>query len=399
MDETQPGMPRPYYAGHARTEFLVAEATRSVGEVTFSPEPDPNPAHRSIRPLPGSELPPVLSSPQQPRRPSLSAANGGPFGQPSGPTSPTTPYGGLPPVEQSDFSISQFMASDQPPQFPNPSISEFGSFSSPPLNQPSSFSVAEREKPTSPRGGRFATFPVKALGPRPQPGVGSSFSTNPYISSPPMQESDRAPSIEIDRGGHDESFSSSVAQALSHSLDGSSSVAGPSSTQAAAPRDVKDGADFGPQRYSPPPPVYTPSNGQGLPIGAAPSQPPSAMQSGPGMLDVGNGKAPLVEEDEEEDVLAYMSPRLSASHESLPDVGDRRVRFGGVSDVEQELEKRHQEQDQIQASPPRVAPGGSHRVPVPALEAHLDAASGGRVSPEGMLCSPQSLCHVLIIAG
>ncbi|KAI0746842.1 hypothetical protein C8Q80DRAFT_1104754 [Daedaleopsis nitida] len=388
MDETQPGFPRPYYTGHARTEFLVAEAARAVGEVTYTPEPDTNSTHRSIRPLPGSELP-AMSSPQQPRRLSLSSANGGSFGQPSGPASPTTTYAGLPPVEQSAFSISQLMSSDQTPQLPNPSVSEFGSFSSPPSNPPSSFSVGEREKPTSPRGGRFATFPVKALGPRPQPGAGSSFSTNPYVSSPPMQESDRAPSIEIDRGGQ-ESFSSSVAQALSHTFDGSSGAAGSSSTQAAPPHDdVKGGTDFGPQRYSPPPPMYSPSDGQGLPIGAAPSQPPSAMQSGPGLLDMGNGKAPSVEEDDEEDVLAYMSPQLNRSHESLPDVGDRRVRFGGVSDVDKELEKRHQEQDQHQVSPPR-APGGRNRVPVPPLDEHLDASSNGRVSPEVQRAQPAS---------
>lgn len=266
MEQTQPGMPRPYYSGYARTEFLVAEAARAVSEIMYSPEPDPNATQRSIRQLPGVELPPV-PSPSQQRRMSVASGSGSAFGQAPGTpiqqgygmTSPAPGgYPGLPQVDESGFSVSPFMSSDPPRSLLPLATDEFGSFSSPPSQQPSSFSAAEKEKVASPRGGRFATFPIKALGPRPPPAStpGSGISTNPYISSPPMRDGDRVPSIEIDRN-NDESFSSSVAQALGHySMDGS--AAGPSagSSHFAPPRsslqDTKNG-DFAPQRYSPPP--------------------------------------------------------------------------------------------------------------------------------------------------
>lgn len=395
MEQTQPGLPRPYYTGHARTEFLVAEAARSIAEVSFSTEPDPNPTRRTIRQLPGLALPPI-GSPVQQRRMSLTSANGPPGFTPpqnvgSPISSPPASYRGLPQVEAGSFSISQFMSSDQPLQLTlNSEVNEFGSFSSPPSNQPSSFSAGERDKVASPRGGRFATFPVKALGPRPQPGPNP---TNPYITAPPMRDGDRAPSLEINRANDD--FSASVVQALDgYSLAGPSSGDGPSHLQQ-PDRDVKRAsAEFGPQRYSPPPPVYTPSNGQGLPAGAAPSQPPGAMQNGLGVLDTGKGKGPEQdeEEDEEEEGLAYMSPsRLIGSQESLPETGDRRVRFGGVNDVEAELERRHEQQEQAATVvPPPAAPvtstthGPPTRVPVPRFdEDELGAQQNGRLSPEG----------------
>ncbi|KAI0711220.1 hypothetical protein C8Q76DRAFT_797541 [Earliella scabrosa] len=414
LDQTQPGMPRAYYSGHARTEFLVAEAARSVAEISYSPDPDPNPSHRTIRQLPGPELPAVPSTSQQ-RRMSMGSANGVPYGQQSsqlGPSSPGPSYPGLPQVEASGFTVSPFMSPEQPSQSSmNPSVNEFGSFSNPPSTQPSSFSVAERDKPASPRGGRFATFPVKALGPRPPPGSNqpSNFAanpTNPYINAPPMQEGDRAPSIEIDRGNNnDDSFSASIAQALGeYTFEGSSTGAvGASSSR--PQQDVKNG-DFGPQRYSPPPPVYSPSDGQGLPMGAAPSNPPWAMQNGLGVLDMGNDKAtsrPQSPHEEDDDGLAYMSPsHLNDSRESLPHAsGDRRVRFGGVSDMEKELERRHEEQEHAAAAAaaapaaPPPPPTSTHvsptRVPVPPLlEEDIKEPETGRASPEVQCSQPAS---------
>ena len=389
MEQTQPGLPRPYYTGHARTEFLVTEAARAVSEIIYSPEPNPNPTQRTIRSLPGSELPPV-PSPSQQRRMSTMSANGQGLASPISPSSPTAAYSGLPHLEETGFSVSPFLGSQD--QMPQPSlgqsVSEFGSFSSPQLNQSSSFTAAERDKVASPRGGRFATFPVKALGPRPQPGPaqGSTISTNPYISSPPMREGDRAPSIEIDRPG-DESFSSSVAQALGqYTLDGPSGAGSSTSrynTQPPVPsQDTKHGADFGPQRYSPPPPMYTPSHDQGLPAGAAPSRPPAAMQDtlGTSEMHEDNGSSRPISTLEEEDGLAYMSPsRGNESTESLSHDGDRRVHFGGVADVDEELQKRHEGQEKpATASPPRVPT----RVPVPAMDEGLNSQNG-RTSPEG----------------
>ncbi|PIL27567.1 hypothetical protein GSI_10718 [Ganoderma sinense ZZ0214-1] len=407
LEPTQPGLPRSFYTGHARTEFLVSEAARSVSEVVYSPEPDPNPPHRSIRPLPGSELGPV-PSPSQQRRMSTLSTNSNPYGlaapQPGYVSSPSVGYPGLPQVEESGFSIQQFIAQEPPSQSPvltNPSVNEFGGYSSPLMsNQPSTISVVDRSTP-GPRGGRFATFPVKAVGPRPQP------STNPYINAPPMRDGDRVPSIEIDR--NDESFASSVANALNqYSLDGSSGSAGPSSgiqpPHDPPSRDVKSG-DFGPQRYSPPPPMYTPSEGQGLPVGAAPSNPPTGMRlhddGDPHSQVQGNGNGtgsgkgasrPLSALDEDEG-LAYMSPgRGDESAESLADDGDRRVRFGGVTDVDTELERRHHEQepDGTQPLPPpkQQQERGSYgqryaRVPVPALDQSANVQRNGWTLHDG----------------
>ncbi|KAI8986916.1 hypothetical protein BD414DRAFT_529164 [Trametes punicea] len=370
LEPTQPGLPRPYYTGHARTEYLVAEAAKSVAEVVYSPDPNPNASQRPIRPLPGSELP-ALPAPSQ-RRMSTSSTNG------QGGLSPTSPgpgsYPGLPQVEESGFGIQQFTSPGQPqsPESQNPPVSEFGTYSGAPAHsQAHSLSAAERAQPSSPRGGRFATFPVKAAGPRPLPGAAGSSSmstTNPYVA-PPLKDSDRAPSLDIDR--HDESFSSSVAQALGQRFDIDNSsppaqVASGSSSRFGAPQgppqDVK-GADFGPQRYSPPPPMYTPapSGGNQLPPGAAPPNPPSSLQVAAHDADQPAGSQPQPTAEEEEG-LAYMHSHENESNESVSDSGDRRVRFGGVSDVDQELVKRHAEEEAAAAAAQRTqSPPPSNR--------------------------------------
>ncbi len=332
------------------------------------------------------------------------STNSNPYGlaapQPGYVPSPSVGYPGLPQVEETGFSIQQFIAQEPPPHSPiltTPSVNEFGTYSSPPIsNQPSTISVVDRTTP-APRGGRFATFPVKAAGPRPQP------STNPYVNAPPMGDGDRVPSIEIGRN-NDESFASSVVTALNqYSLDGPPGSAGPSSgiqpPRGPPARDVK-GGDFGPQRYTPPPPMYTPSEGQGLPAGAAPSMPPTGMMyhDRPGGPDAhsqvqsnGNGKGALRPQSahDEDEGLAYMSPgRGNESAESLADDGDRRVRFGEVTDVDTELERRHHEQELHEAQPQqqqmqelqeRASYGQKYaRVPVPAMDEADSGSTGHR---------------------
>ena len=322
--------------------------------------------------------------------------------QPGYVPSPSIGYPGLPQVEEGGFSIQQFIAqepSSNSPVLTTPSVNEFGTYSSPPVsNQPSTISVVDRTTP-GPRGGRFATFPVKAAGPRPPP------STNPYVSAPPMRDGDRVPSIEIDRK-NDESFASSVANALNqYSLDGPSDSAGPSSgiqpPHVAPARDVKSG-DFGPQRYSPPPPMYTPSEGQGLPAGAAPSNPPTGMMyphaHGDSHSQVQGIQGALRPQSalEEDEGLAYMSPgRGNGSAESLADDGDRRVRFGGVTDVDTELERRHHEQEshEVRPQPPQQLQERSEerasygqrfaRVPVPALDEGTNGQRNGWTLHDG----------------
>ncbi|KAI0674363.1 hypothetical protein C8Q78DRAFT_967073 [Trametes maxima] len=393
LEPAQPGLPRPYYTGHARTEFLVAEATRSVSEIFYSPEP--NPSQRTIRSLPGPELPPVPSPSQ--RRLSGTSASGQSSFPPMSP--PQGAYPGLPQVDESGFNIQQFITPGTP-QEQNPPVNEFGSFSGSPYPpQAQTVSAAEREKATSPRGGRFATFPVKAGGPRPIPGGSNLSTTNPYISSPPLREGDRAPSLEIDRGH--ESFSSSVALALGGQLNlgdpagGSSSGQGPStsSSRFSAPQapphpDVKNG-DFAPQRYSPPPPMYTPSDGNQLPLGAAPPNPPSSLHSGLGAHDyTQNGGSRPHSTAEEDEGLAYML-HDNESAESVSNPGDRRVRFGGVSDVDQELEKRHADEAAAAAAaataasaPHPVTPAASERAQSPSMTQATNDVLPGRTSPE-----------------
>ncbi|KAI9063576.1 hypothetical protein FKP32DRAFT_680513 [Trametes sanguinea] len=391
---TEPGLPRPYYTGHARTEFLLAEAARSVAEVFYSPDPNPNPSQRPIRPLPGSELP-AVPSPSQ-RRMSAASMNGQP-GFPN-PTSPPGTYMGLPQVEESGFNIQGFMSPDQPhsPLSQNPPVNEFGTYSGGPPPQVNSLGAMDKDKAMSPRGGRFATFPVKAAGPRPPPGAagGSGMSTNPYIA-PPLQDGDRAPSLDIDR--NDESFSSSVAQALGGKIEidnnaSQSQGASGSSSRFSAPSgppppDVK-GPDFAPQRYSPPPPMYTPSpsDGNQLPAqaGAAPPNPPSSLQA---IAHDRQGAGSRPSSTTEEDVgLAYMAgDHANGSNESVSDSGDRRVRFGGVSDVDKEMEKRHADEEAAAAAQRTRSPPPSQ-----ADTSSQQARSSFEVSRSSQPASPTS---------
>ncbi|CDO70616.1 hypothetical protein BN946_scf184748.g13 [Trametes cinnabarina] len=384
---TEPGLPRPYYTGHARTEFLVAEAARTIAEVVYSPDPNPNPSHRSIRPLPGSELP-AVPSPFQ-RRMSAASVNGPP-GFPI-PTSPPGTYMGLPQVEESGFNIQGFMSPDQPhsPLSQNPPVNEFGTYAGGPVSpQVNSLGAIDRDKASSPRGGRFATFPVKAAGPRPPPGAtgGSSISTNPYIA-PPLRDGDRAPSLDIDR--NDESFSSSIAQALGGKIDidndtsqtqgASGSSSRFSAPSVPPPQDVK-GPDFAPQRYSPPPPMYTPasSNGNKLPAGAAPPNPPSSLQAIAHDTQAAGSRPSSTAEDVG---LAYMSgDRADESNESTSESGDRRVRFGGVSDVDQEMEKRHAQEEAAAQRTPSPPPS---QADVPSQEQARGSFEAPRLSQPG----------------
>ncbi|RPD53755.1 hypothetical protein L227DRAFT_642208 [Lentinus tigrinus ALCF2SS1-6] len=365
-------------SGHVRTEFLMAETAPSVSQIVYSPEPNPNATQRTIRALRGSELPAVPSFQQ--RRMSMMSANGqGPLSLVS-PSSPGPVYAGLPYPQETGFNILAFLASTD--QMPQPSfdrsVSEFGF--SPQPNQTNSLTAAERERVASPRGARFAYR---------GPTQGSNISTNPYISSPPMTEGDRAPSIEIDHPG-DNSFSSSVVQALGHySLDGSSAGASSSRFNAqppVPPRDTKNGPDFGPQRYSPPPLI--------LPAAAALSRPPAAIQEflrTPDLRQETATSCPISAFEDEKDGLAYMSPSgVNESAESLPHEGDRRVHLGGVADVDEELQKRHEEQEKAATgSPPRVLT----RVPVPPMDEGLPNSQNGRTSPEVLRSRPASPTH------
>ncbi|OBZ77366.1 Sphingolipid long chain base-responsive protein PIL1 [Grifola frondosa] len=415
LDPTQPGLPRAYYTGHARTEFLVAEAHRSVNEVVFSPEPNPNPSHRSIRPLPGTELPAVPSPSQQmypdyasqtdrpssismpspiDDRPSVPSPK---FSQGSG-SSPGA-YPGLPQVEETGFTLNKFLASDTPQSPPSSTVNEFGTYASSQFAPRTSSlrNVEDKEKAVvDPRGGRFATFPVKAHGPRPIPASSYHSTPSSSIAAPPMVEGDGAPSLDVNRG--EESFASSVAQALGTQwqFDRGAGGSGPSTVP---PRDVK-GPDFAPQRYSPPPPVYTPA-------GAAPAQPPQAQYNEHASEAPSSSVPSQSYDDDNEPELAYMSPTHdNESDHSLSDRGDRRVRFGSVDDIDTEMERRASEipgapNAEHEASPQANAPAvresnepkvSQSPVPIsPVAESHPEPEQRGRSPPNPIVSQRMSI--------
>ncbi|PSR77162.1 hypothetical protein PHLCEN_2v8027 [Hermanssonia centrifuga] len=386
LDPTEPGLPRPYYTGHARTEFLVAEAHRAMSEVYFSTDPNPNPSTRTIRALPGGELPPIASSGPS-SRPASShfGVGGGSAMSMSGyaestsePSVRTSRYSqnlmmspggsgfmGLPEISGSSIGglpAGSFMSAEKSPSqssglpptnpFASPSpqaqplspvntdVNEFGAYpsqSGPYSPRSTSLRNLSDQQQTGavpgPRGGRFATFPTKgAMGPRAQPGPSSISSALAPIMD------DRVPSIEIDRGN--DSFSSSVALALGQQwvADDPRSERRPSNSKMS--EALKDGRDD-----EPPPPKYSPTaelspntsrptsieNELGQPATPSSIAPPSvlAVQA--------NG------EEDEDTGLAYMSPAEDdnkSTASSVRERGDRRVRFGGADDIDEEQERR-----------------------------------------------------------
>lgn len=387
LTPTEPGLPRPYYTGHAHTEFLVEEAQRAVNEVVYSPDPNPNPTVRGIRPLAGSELPPVDAAGQYSRRTSsqLTRTMGSVAPSSLGSTpeqsirnstrysqsilSPPGGFIGLPEVSEGTIGgpgLSPYIGPDQVPSQPRSppprgtgsvvSFSQSNPFASPPpqhlqlidtdVNEfgvyPSSggpFSLRssslrnlEEQQPVSPvglggpRGGRFATVPVKAMGPRAQPG-----SLPPPSQMLPAMDV-RAPSLDIENAN--DSFSSSVAEALGHDWLASNGSPKPPATSAAHAKAMEAGR--GSADYMSPPPQYS----------VTPE--PVLLASSPHGGDIGSGggvspssatvsMTPTVpEENEEEDTsLAYIThdEQASVSSESHGHDGSRRVRFKSALDI------------------------------------------------------------------
>lgn len=383
LEPTEPGLPRPYYTGHARTEFLVAEAQRAVNEVGYSPDPNPNPTGRGIRPLPGSELPPVDVSGQYSRPPSShitptvatiatssygsepSIRNSTRFSQNI--LSPPTGFIGLPEVSEGTIGSGGLglnsYATDQiptqprspPPHSTSPgsssSFSPANPFASPPPQHPSLINTDVNEfgmypaaggafsprssslrnlgeqQPSSPvgmggpRGGRFATFPVKTMGPRAQPG-------SPPPPQMPQPMDVRAPSLDIE-GGND-SFSSSVAQALGHDWLASNGSPRPPMNAAQAKALEAGGV---PADYASPPPQYSVTPDPSPPSTLSPYGAGQDRSTQPSTTTVSTTTptptVPEENEEEEDTSLAYIThddEQASVSDESHGQ-GSRRVRF------------------------------------------------------------------------
>lgn len=364
MTPTEPGLPRSYYTGHARTEFLVAETQRAINEVVFSIEPTSKPLAVGVRALPGSELPPLPG--QITYSESSRMSPGGSTQTSIAPTdtgadaarnrysqvymSPNLNFTGLPEVSnttQESLGMHNYIgpiSEGPPPQSNSPppaigrmsdpfaanpmvppspapvntDVGEFGAYS-PTSYSPTSSQFAPRttslrnisdhgHTPAGPRGARFATFPVKlgGGGPRPPP------SAPPVSFSTPQRMDDRAPSLEIERP-QDTSLSSSIAAALGQGWVPENSRTPPNNPA----------TDTYPPRYS---------------VEAQPSHTPSATSPHFAEQGVHSSLAnapPLTSDtdDIEDTELAYMSPH-DADVELPPDsaYGDHHVRSGAVHD-------------------------------------------------------------------
>lgn len=380
MSPTQPGLPRPYYTGHARTDFLVSETQRGVSEVYFSQDPNPRATSIGIRPLPGSELPPVQtfhtgSSQMSPSMIAMAPSSMGMTSSSNGSTpdpsvrgsnrfstsvlSPASGFVGLPEVSESTigggFDFNPMSGNDQAPMHPRSpppqmingsvmSLSQSNPFATP-VQQPiplasndvnefggypataaafaprtSSLRNLGDQQPGSPRGsGRFATFPVKAMGPRAQPGSGSTVPMSPTMDT-------RAPSLDIEPT--EDSFSSSVAQAL-----GTDWIRGGGSNPStpAAKSKAEEAASSPTGDYTSPPPQYSLT-----------PEPPLSVYGG--HAGTRTSTTPTVQEEEEEDgVLAYMTheseDHTSVSSVEPPNGDSRRVRFESAADVNDSLQQ------------------------------------------------------------
>ncbi|KAJ8080852.1 hypothetical protein PM082_017687 [Marasmius tenuissimus] len=368
---TQPGMARTMYMGHQKVYGLLQEAQQCMGEIAFSTAPTTEP--RQPRP-PLSEhdnqpsgnydynetySPPrhegsggspqnYLASPQ--------TMGSGHFmdaseisttgGRSSAPTSPTTyaPPSGPPPHVSA-------------PPFPNPDMNqgfrgsqELGAVPSHPSD------------PNLPSGGRFATFPVRG-------NAQGSQSGYQLRDGPPM----------LSGGGdgpQDDSFSSSIEAALNNSQNGRPSLDGPPPSYTTHQMHSSTSS-----------PPESPSRG------VPPMQMDSPWADQPSGAPRGHERSRAITEDveSEEGGLAY--DRLDAQADRQHQRNDsepKHVRFGEVSDVDEELQRRHETERQPNEGPSgdSVAPkSSSRRVPPPTFnpaeeERELNAAAAREISRE-----------------
>lgn len=304
------------YNGHAKVESYLAEADRAVGEIVFSPVPSTEP--RPPRP-PGHLAPdPYLKAPEMMPPgsflPTPSALGSGYFldgpSESSLATIATTPSSPrytqeMPPYPQIDSGSSR-------------TVDDFG--------MRSNLNGGFGKDSSSVGGGRFATFPVKNE-PR-----GYTL------------RDERPPSLNT-RHEVEPSFASSVAEALS--ARSTSSFKGPLPSQNRVSEDE-------------PAPLYQLEEGPnyhppaGPPPGAAPAVLSPWLHDGNGNNGPPHGHerpASFLEDDAQ---LAYMTNTEDEGHSHGQDdpgrSDSRHLRFGGVSDIDEELDRR--------AAPP-LSPGGS----------------------------------------
>lgn len=251
LDTTEPGLPRSVYQGHSNTEALVADARRALTNVVFSHEPNPN------------RLPNLRYSPELPGIPFAHRHSQLSYGGDTSRRTSMSPSSISMPMPSTDETsrLSQILRSPTT-QFPQPSLyppprqqslsyEQLQSPTPPPGSEAAEFGVLPDpfSPSTGPQGGRFATFPVKAVGPRPPPPRSSQLYGTHGAGV------DRPPSLDLDRPS--DSFSSSVADALGQEFEFEKGGL-KSSSSGAGPVDEKRGSMSSQRRsYSPPPPQYS----------------------------------------------------------------------------------------------------------------------------------------------
>ncbi|KAF8999065.1 Eisosome component PIL1-domain-containing protein [Cyathus striatus] len=353
---TQPGLPRNMYLGQQDTQAIVADVHHAISEVklsTVSVAPSGRGDHmdfsspRSVQsqnlyqndgfpPIP----PPVSDAWRNPEiqsdstdyLPPTSGLGTGRFLDSNSPTSTSFINSPLPSVSPSQSQFRQSISINTNPEyslgeprssFPERTLDDFGVISS------TSSRIGEV---SATPGGRFATFPVKA---RPVGSGGNGYSLR-----------DDPPSLSA-RNEHGKSLSETITEALETSGSGRGQES--RTTGISSGRFSVDG----------PAPAYEPFTNIGsepapLPPGAAPPARSVVEMTNPW---AGSQQRPETQNNrvstssDHDALLAYMtSPedppqQLPVQHmhsiqESLSEHPERHVRFGNVSDVDDELEKR-----------------------------------------------------------
>ncbi|KAL0578943.1 hypothetical protein V5O48_003034 [Marasmius crinis-equi] len=386
VETTQPGMARSMYMSQQKVYGLLQDAQNCMAEIAFSaiPAADPRPPRPQQPELDNRPTGGSFNYNEHPSPPGNDGFNAGPnnyFASP--PTMGTGHFmdpsdmsmGGRSSVPSSPTAYATPSATHAPasapapvPQFPNPdhmqsSFPRGDHFPLPGGDSDRAISPPQHTDRELPSGGRFATFPVRNN----TQGGGSQMG---------YQLRDGPPMLHGEEAHQDDSFSSSIEAALNNGHNGRPSLDGPPPSYTThIPHD-----DMGSLTSSPPRgmhPMQMDSPWQDAHSPAAPR---------------GHERSRAITEDDgsEEGGLAYDRPGDDEvpprqSHDGEP----KHVRFGEVSDVDTELQRRHEEEARNDG--PSVDPGApkasSRRVPPPTFspdddEKELNAAAAREISRE-----------------
>jgi hypothetical protein len=350
---------------------VVAEAQRVINEVPFSTEPDQRPSTMTIRPLPGSELPPIPGNygyPESTISPGMSTPTASSSSVAEAPSdmfrnrqsqvymTPSQQFNALPPIRSNtdeSFGMNQYLNHDStllstpnlppishpstqsftsqqtyaPPPGPPPGeVNEFGAYPAPSQFSPRSTSLRHTSGSTEsapqspvggPRGPRFATFPAKAsAAPLPPRFQDQQAGAPPSSYAATQGLGERGPSLDIERR-ESMSLSTSIAQALGQEW---ASDDGPSqSPQPPTGSKLQAMSESSHEQWTNPPPRY--------------SITPDAPSSSEKRL---TGDNHSIVNDDDGALLAYAAPdaedRNSRSSMQRDPHTDRHVRFGAVSE-------------------------------------------------------------------